>query len=153
MMDRSRIEAQLSALTRNVKPPARHRRFRLYLALALAVPAPAVAYAVDTRLFPVVSDLNFSIYSDAPENETRVSFIFTKRRDCAPVSIEYFKTGDPIVAINVIESPTMIRYPSGRNIVGPFRLAVNREEFITKGVLLMRHRCHSLWLHTSRWFN
>lgn len=152
-MDQHRVEAQLKALTRNIRQPVKTNRSRLYIAIAVAAAAPVVAYLVDTKLLPVVKDVHISIFEDAPAGETRVSFIFTKRRDCAPVSIEYFKTGDPISAIKVVDSPTMTRYPPGRNMVGPFRLAIEREDFIANGVLVMRHRCHPLWLHISRWFN
>jgi hypothetical protein len=150
MIDQRDVEAKLNALTRQAgkKKPSKPLIYAL-AALAVAV-TPFAAYYADTRLFPVITDANAVIMQNVAPGKTAATFVYTKRRNCKLLGINFVLDGETISPLRVEGPEVLTRRPVGRNISSQFIVDASEAVFIARGLVTLEHECHLLWHHFSK---
>jgi hypothetical protein len=147
MIDQREIDRKLNALL----APQKRKRPLFYVKIAAAIAGVIMfipsAHFVDTRLFPVVSDAHALIFEPSAPDQTALSIIYNKNRNCQILSADFFLNGTAIRMIRAEGGEPLVQRPIGQNRSRTFILNVPRESFIDHGVIQFVHRCHPLWLH------
>lgn len=146
-------EKYISEKLRRLSVPQKRRGYIPVLRAAaiacLAIASALLAYVIDTKVFPVVSNAHAVIFYNGSDTTTQVRFVFEKNRACKYLNTEFWLMGDTTQPIQLIRSAPPLHFPKGRASTSQLVLDVPRDKFIENGVVMVEHRCHPLWVHKT----
>lgn len=128
--------------------------FCLYLSTAFLMVTPAYLLlgVIERAYFPVVGKLQI-VRSIGEKNSTLVYVSFDKKRDCEYLGITWSKVlpDGTLQRVPIELKPEGLpdnsdsTRPVGKQVAGPWRIAMPADEVIAKSVVTLRHRCHPLY--------
>lgn len=119
----------------------------------------AVGPAIEQRFFPVVSKLHILDVRELKDGRTEIHAAFKKIRDCEYLGITWF-VGDrkkefervPIILLRPDGDTSSPNRPVGYQKAGPWIIGASAKDFRERSFSELHHRCHSLWVSTTRFY-